>query len=171
MREPPHSLADFGSFSRFRLQEKHNASFYQYVLHSLWNARAKLRKRNGINDENEKNVKGDGFSFYVWVLPPLSYLRYPRYRNYGNGYVVITSVGVSVVGGVCAPRGMSVDGICVTALQCYSSPNALPLDENSDILYLYIIYIIILYIVIYKYIIYYFNLPLASLIHFGTVTL
>ena len=31
-REPPHSLADFGSFSRFRLQEKHNASYYQYVL-------------------------------------------------------------------------------------------------------------------------------------------
>ena len=27
-REPPHSLADFGSFSRFRLQEKHNASFF-----------------------------------------------------------------------------------------------------------------------------------------------
>ena len=25
-REPPHFLADFGSFSRFRLQEKHNAS-------------------------------------------------------------------------------------------------------------------------------------------------
>ena len=31
-REPPHSLADFGSFSRFRLQEKHNASLFQYVL-------------------------------------------------------------------------------------------------------------------------------------------
>ena len=31
-REPPHSLADFGSFSRFRLQEKHNASYYQYVV-------------------------------------------------------------------------------------------------------------------------------------------
>lgn len=144
----------------------------QYVLHSLQNAVAKLRKRIGINEENEKNVRGDDFSFSVWVLPPLSYLRYPRYRNYGNGYVVITSVGVSVVGGdVCAPRGMSVDGICVTALQCYSSPNALPFDENSDILYLYIIYIIILYIVIYKYIIYYFDLPLTSLTHFGTVTL
>jgi hypothetical protein len=32
MREPPHFLADFGSFSRFRLQEKHNASLFQYVL-------------------------------------------------------------------------------------------------------------------------------------------
>ena len=32
MREPPHSLADFGSFSRFRLQEKHNASLFQYVF-------------------------------------------------------------------------------------------------------------------------------------------
>ena len=31
-REPLHSLADFGSFSRFRLQEKHNASLFQYVL-------------------------------------------------------------------------------------------------------------------------------------------
>ena len=31
-REPPHFLADFGSFSRFRLQEKHNASLFQYVL-------------------------------------------------------------------------------------------------------------------------------------------
>lgn len=93
----------------------------------------------------------------------------PRYRNYGNGYVVITSVGVSVVGGnVCAPRGMSVDGICVAVLQCCSSPNALPLDEKSDKYYLYII---ILYIVIYKYIIYYFNLPLTSLNHFGTATL
>ncbi len=30
--EPPHFLADFGSFSRFRLQEKHNASYYQYVV-------------------------------------------------------------------------------------------------------------------------------------------
>ena len=32
MREPPHFLADFGSFSRFRLQEKHNASLFQYVI-------------------------------------------------------------------------------------------------------------------------------------------
>ena len=31
MREPPHFLADFGSFSRFRLQEKHNASLFRYV--------------------------------------------------------------------------------------------------------------------------------------------
>ena len=31
-REPPHFLADFGSFSRFRLQEKHNASLFQYVV-------------------------------------------------------------------------------------------------------------------------------------------
>ena len=31
-REPPHSLADFESFSRFRLQEKHNASYYQDVV-------------------------------------------------------------------------------------------------------------------------------------------
>ena len=57
MREPPHSLADFGSFSRFRLQEKHNASFYQYVLHSLQNARAKLRKRIGIDKENGEKMK------------------------------------------------------------------------------------------------------------------
>ena len=37
-REPPHSLADFGSFSRFRLQEKHNASLFQYVCNNavLW---------------------------------------------------------------------------------------------------------------------------------------
>ena len=28
MREPSHSLADIGSFSRFRLQEKHNASLF-----------------------------------------------------------------------------------------------------------------------------------------------
>ena len=34
-RKPSHSLADFGSFSRFRLQEKHNASFYQYVLQKV----------------------------------------------------------------------------------------------------------------------------------------
>ena len=81
-------------------------------------------------------------------------------------------MGVSVVGGnVCAPRGMSVDGICVAVLQCCSSLNALPLDEKSDKYYLYIIYIIILYIVLYKYIIYYFNLPLTSLNHFGTATL
>ena len=106
------------------------------------------------------------------MLPPLSYLRYPRYRNYGNGYVVITSVGVSVVeGDGCVPWDMSVGGICVAVLQCCSSPNALPLDEKSDKYYLYIIYIIILYIVIYKYIIYYFNLPLTSLNHFGTATL
>lgn len=46
---------------------------------------------------------GDGFSFSAWGIP-LAYLRYARHRNYGNGYVVITSVGVSVVGGrrVCA---------------------------------------------------------------------
>ena len=31
-RKPSHSLADFGSFSRFRLQEKHNASLFQYVF-------------------------------------------------------------------------------------------------------------------------------------------
>ena len=31
-REPSHSLADFGSFSRFRLQEKHNASFLPICL-------------------------------------------------------------------------------------------------------------------------------------------
>ena len=46
---------------------------------------------------------GDGFlSLYGGI--PLPYLRYARHRNYGNGYVVITSVGVSVVGGrrVCA---------------------------------------------------------------------
>ena len=43
------------------------------------------------------------------MLPPLSYLRYPRYRNYDNGYVVITSVGVSVVwgGDGCVPWDMS----------------------------------------------------------------
>jgi hypothetical protein len=37
-REPSHSLADFGSFSRFRLQEKHNASLFQYVCNNavLW---------------------------------------------------------------------------------------------------------------------------------------
>ena len=28
-REPPHSLADFGSFSRFLLQVEHNASLFQ----------------------------------------------------------------------------------------------------------------------------------------------
>ena len=116
-------------------------------------------------------MESDGFSFSTWGIP-LPYLRYARYRNYGNGYVVITSVGVSVVGGDgCVPWGMSVDGICVAVLQCCSSPNALPLDEKSDKYYLYIIYIIILYIVIYKYIIYYFNLPLTSLNHFGTATL
>lgn len=60
---------------------------------------------------------GDGFSFSAWGIP-LAYLRYARHCNYGNGYVVITSVGVSVVwGNVCAPRGMSVDGICVAVLQ------------------------------------------------------
>lgn len=37
----------------------------KYVLHSLQNAVAKLRKGIGINEENEKNVRGDGFSFYV----------------------------------------------------------------------------------------------------------
>ena len=116
-------------------------------------------------------MESDGFSFSTWGIP-LPYLRYARYRNYGNGYVVITSVGVSVVGGDgCVPWGMSVDGICVAVLQFCSSPNALPLDEKSDKYYLYIIYIIILYIVIYKYIIYYFNLPLTSLNHFGTATL
>ena len=37
-RKPSHSLADFGSFSRFRLQEKHNASLFQYVCNNavLW---------------------------------------------------------------------------------------------------------------------------------------
>ena len=113
-------------------------------------------------------MESDGFSFSTWGIP-LPYLRYARYRNYGNGYVVITSVGVSVVGGT----GVCL-GICplmASVLQCCSSPNALPLDEKSDKYYLYIIYIIILYIVIYKYIIYYFNLPLTSLNHFGTATL
>ena len=32
---------------------------------SLQNAVANLRKRIGINEENEKNVRGDGFSFSV----------------------------------------------------------------------------------------------------------
>lgn len=106
------------------------------------------------------------------MLPPLSYLRYPRYRNYDNGYVVITSVGVSVVwGNVCAPRGMSVDGICVAVLQCCSSPNALPLDENFYKFHLCIIYIIILYIVIYIVLYYYFNKPWTFLIHLRTVAL
>ena len=116
-------------------------------------------------------MESDGFSFSAWGIP-LAYLRYARHRNYGNGYVIITSVGVSVVGGDgCVPWDMSVGGICVAVLQCCSSPNALPLDEKSDKYYLYIIYIIILYIVIYKYIIYYFNFPLTSLNHFGTATL
>jgi len=46
-REPPHSLADFGSFSRFRLQEKHNASLFQYVLqrwHYCHNAMQRYEK-------------------------------------------------------------------------------------------------------------------------------
>lgn len=150
MREPPHSLADFGSFSRFRLQEKHNASFYQYVLHSLWNARAKLRKRNGINDENEKNVRGDGFSFSVWALPPLSYLRYPRYRNYGNGYVVITSVGMSVVGEMCVRLG--VCPLAASVLQCCSVAVLQMLFHSMKNLIntIYILYIY--YYIIYSYI-------------------
>ena len=113
-------------------------------------------------------MESDGFSFSAWGIP-LPYLRYARYRNYGNGYVVITSVGMSVVGEMCVRLG--VCPLAASVLQCCSSPNALPLDEKSDKYYLYIIYIIILYIVICKYIIHYFNLPLTSLNHFGTATL
>ena len=50
-REPPHFLADFGSFSRFRLQEKHNASYYQYVV-QRWHIaimRCKVTQNNSNN--------------------------------------------------------------------------------------------------------------------------
>lgn len=62
-------------------------------------------------------MESDGFSFSAWGIP-LAYLRYARHRNYDNGYVVITSVGVSVMGGDgCVPWDMSVGGICVAVLQ------------------------------------------------------
>jgi len=55
----------FGSFLRFHQQVEHNASFNQYVLHSLRNAVAKLRKRNGIDKKNEKNVENNSFSIFT----------------------------------------------------------------------------------------------------------
>ena len=51
-REPSHSLADFGSFSRFRLQEKHNASLFQDVLQSGINHNAWQRYEFYLNKLN-----------------------------------------------------------------------------------------------------------------------
>ena len=60
-REPPHFLADFGSFSRFRLQEKHNASLFQYVLQK-WRYGHKAMQRYEKNSRKTVLCKQkDGF--------------------------------------------------------------------------------------------------------------
>ena len=94
-------------------------------------------------------MESDGFSFSTWGIP-LPYLRYARYRNYGNGYVVITSVGVSVVGGT----GVCL-GICplmASVLQCCSVAVLQMLFHSMKNLIntIYILYIY--YYIIYSYI-------------------
>lgn len=88
---------------------------------------------------------GDGFlSLYGGI--PLPYLRYARHRNYGNGYVVITSVGVSVVGGtgVC----LGIGPLAASALQCCSVAVLQMLFHSMKNLIntIYILYILLYYI-------------------------
>ncbi|MBQ6964630.1 MAG: hypothetical protein IJP82_02935, partial [Bacteroidaceae bacterium] len=82
--------------------------------------------------------------FIVSTLCPSSHLRYALRRNYGDGCSVITSVGMWVVGvkRMCASRCACWWNLrCnATLLQCYSSPNTIPLDENEKY-FIFIYYI------------------------------
>lgn len=97
-------------------------------------------------------MESDGFSFSAWGIP-LAYLRYARYRNYGNGYVVITSVGMSVVGEMCVRLG--VCPLAASVLQCCSVAVLQMLFHSMKNLIntIYILYIY--YYIIYSYILIY----------------